>query len=115
MATDMLIEGFVRKIVRGVDPDAIVLFGSHARNQAGVASDVDLLVIHRGPNLRYIQKAAYAALSGRTIPVDIIVRSPDDLEDRLTWPDPFVINLVKEGRVLYAKPHSPGVDLFRTP
>ena len=39
------IDRMARLIVRRFDPDRIILFGSHARGQAGPDSDVDLLVI----------------------------------------------------------------------
>lgn len=46
------------------------------------------------------------ALAGRTNAVDLIVRDPADLQERLKWTDPFVENILREGMVLYAKPHS---------
>jgi len=35
----------IRRIVAAIDPDRIILFGSHARGQARPNSDYDLLVI----------------------------------------------------------------------
>lgn len=72
-------------------------------------------MVHSGNPLRAVQKKAYAALVGRYDAVDLIVRSPSDLKERLRWPDPFVSNIVREGKVLYAKPDSPGMALFRQP
>jgi len=113
MVTEELINGYVRKIVETVDPDAVILFGSHARNQASSESDIDLLVLYSGRRLREVQRKAYMALAGRSNAVDLIVRDPADLQERLKWPDPFVENILREGKVLYAKPHSPGMALFR--
>lgn len=42
-----LLREMVRAIVDEVDPDRIILFGSHARRQARRDSDVDLIVIER--------------------------------------------------------------------
>ena len=39
------IQEMVRRIAARFEPDRIVLFGSHARGDAGPDSDVDLLVI----------------------------------------------------------------------
>jgi predicted nucleotidyltransferase len=39
------IEEMVRRIVSQFQPDKIILFGSHARGEAGPDSDVDLLVV----------------------------------------------------------------------
>ena len=113
MVTEELLNKYVGKIVEAVDPDAVILFGSYARDQASSESDIDLLVIHSGSRLREIQRKAYTALVGRTDAVDLIVRDPDDLRERLQWPDTFVANILREGKVLHAKPHSPGVALVR--
>jgi len=42
------IEEMTRRIVEAVHPDKIILFGSHARGDAGPDSDVDLLIV--GPS-----------------------------------------------------------------
>lgn len=47
--TPELIAQMAAAIVREVDPEAVVLFGSHARGQAGPDSDVDLLVVEAEP------------------------------------------------------------------
>ena len=39
------IDEMVRRIVAAVNPDKIILFGSHARGDAGPDSDVDLLLV----------------------------------------------------------------------
>ncbi|MGQ9919054.1 MAG: nucleotidyltransferase domain-containing protein, partial [Bryobacteraceae bacterium] len=38
------IQRIVRRIVRQFHPERVILFGSHARGEAGPDSDVDLLV-----------------------------------------------------------------------
>ena len=106
------VDACVQRIVERTDPDAVVLFGSRARGTHTADSDVDLLVVHAGPGLRRIQRAAYEAVSGHTIPLEIIVRSPEDLARRLADADPFTAGIIREGRVLYGKPRSRGVALF---
>lgn len=113
MVSKDLLDHYVEKLVESVDPDAIILFGSYARSQASPESDVDLLIVYSGDKLRDAQRKAYTALAGRSVAVDIIVRSPLGLQARLEWPDPFVKNIFREGKMLYAKPHSLGMALFR--
>ncbi len=107
-----VLEEYVRQIVKNTDPDVVVLFGSQARGTMTADSDVDILVVHPGPRLRRIQRTAYESLRGHSTPVDIIVRSPEDMEGRLAWSDPFITNIVNEGRVLYGKPSSRGMAIF---
>ena len=40
-----IIDRMVKRIVKKFDPEQIILFGSHARGEAGPDSDVDLLVV----------------------------------------------------------------------
>ena len=35
----------VRRIIKRFDPERVILFGSHARGEAGPDSDIDLLVV----------------------------------------------------------------------
>jgi predicted nucleotidyltransferase len=56
-----LLRRMVEIIVRGADPQAIILFGSRARGDARPDSDIDLLVIERepfGPGCSRIKEAA---------------------------------------------------------
>lgn len=60
-------------------PAQIILFGSHASGTAGIDSDVDLLVVTEIGG-RPLRRAAeiYRSLDHR-LPVDILVRSPEQM------------------------------------
>jgi len=82
-------------------PRRIILFGSHANQTQREDSDVDLLVVmpHEG------HAAKSAALIRESIslpfPCDLLVRSPEKLEERLSLGDPFIRDVITNGRVLY--------------
>ena len=103
MASIVQIQELVDNIVRQFSPDKIVLFGSHARGEEGPDSDVDLLVIM--PHEKHAAEKA-AEITQRVHPrrysLDLIVRSPDAIRERLQMNDWFVRDLIREGRVLYA-------------
>ena len=44
IATEQMIREMAAVVVREAQPDAIILFGSHAAGSAGPGSDVDLLI-----------------------------------------------------------------------
>src|SRR5215207_442043 len=96
----------VAEIVERFDPDRIVLFGSHATGQADEGSDVDLLVI-MSTRLRPLQQAA--AISSELdhrIPVDILVRTPQQVAS----PDPgdlILRTILREGVVAYEAGNRP--------
>jgi predicted nucleotidyltransferase len=93
-----------RKIVDAVQPERIVLFGSFAYGNPTPDRDVDLLVIMESqlrPHARAIQISEI--LDPRPFPVDIIVRTPAEIEERLRIGDCFVREIVNKGKVLYER------------
>jgi predicted nucleotidyltransferase len=98
------IREMVRRIVRQFQPERIILFGSHARGEAGPESDVDLLVVMpvKGPK-RDNQVEIRVALDDIPAPFDIIVTSPEDFAWRQNAVGTIEYPAVKEGKVLYAR------------
>src|SRR5438067_1986462 len=104
-----LIQEIVERIVQIASPDRIILFGSWARGDARPDSDIDLLVIAPSIEPRYRRSVPlYGALSHIIAPMDIIVYSPDEVEDWREVPQAFVTTAIREGRVLYENPGRPG-------
>ena len=107
-ATKLTIEAqiarMVTRIVKRFHPQQVILFGSHARGEAGPDSDVDLLVVmdYEG-TARDQGLEIMVALHDILIPKDIIVTSPKDFAWRkdvvgtIEWP------ASREGKVLYAR------------
>lgn len=79
----------------------IVLFGSHARGEAGRDSDVDLLVVMEHDDGRARTEARLTTLLPRRLIVDIHVRKPGELEERARMGDPVALDVAAEGEVLY--------------
>jgi len=96
------INELVKRIAREFHPQRIILFGSSASGTSAKDSDVDLLVIipTGGSGLR---KAAEIMnkISPR-IPVDLIVRDPEEVHRRLKANDFFLKEVFEKGKVLYA-------------
>jgi predicted nucleotidyltransferase len=90
-------------LARRFNPERVILFGSYARRKPGPDSDVDLLVVMdcRGDT---DEKALELRLAvPREFPLDLIVRTPRQLQQRLKMGDTFVTTILKEGRVLYER------------
>lgn len=103
LALDRLPEA-IDRIVAHFDPDQVILFGSHACGRAGPDSDVDLLIVAR-TQLRPAERvrAVSRLLSPRPFPVDIVVRTPEEMDRDLRRIDPFMREVVETGRVLYER------------
>ncbi len=102
--TPAKIRAVVDKIVADFDPDKIILFGSYAYGKPTVDSDVDVLVVmesHERPAAR--ASRIIGALTGKTFPMDILVRTPKELEQRQDVGDFFFKEVVERGKVLYER------------
>ncbi len=96
-----------QKIVDEVDPEKIILFGSFAYGEPTPDSDVDLLIIMKSklkPHARAVLVSE--VLNPRPFPVDLIVRTPAEVEDRLRVRDCFFEEILSKGKVLYERPSS---------
>jgi len=94
----------VDRIVGRFSPDKIILFGSHARGEAGEDSDVDLLVLFpEVANPRQQAAELYGLLSESKLAQDIVVSTTERYEryrnvvNTIYWP------AAREGKVLYER------------
>jgi len=95
----------VSRIVRQFDPEKIILFGSHARGDAGPDSDVDLLVVLPFSGSKEEKQVEIRlALRGIGVPKDIVVTTPEDFLWRKEIPGTIERPAAREGKLLYARP-----------
>jgi predicted nucleotidyltransferase len=93
-----------REIADKFQPDKIILFGSYAYGKPHQDSDVDLLVVM--PAWNETSKACRIRLAvHHPFPLDLIVRTPENLQWRLAEEDWFLREVVEKGKVLYEKNH----------
>jgi len=98
-----VLDEIVRRIVEVARPDKIILFGSAARGEMDMHSDMDFLVVKSGAHRRRLAQAIYMNLFGINQGVDIIVVTPDDIE---RYRDVFCLVIepaLREGRVVYER------------
>ncbi len=99
------IQAVARLIVERFDPEQVILFGSHTRGQAGVHSDVDLLVVMHGEAEEGRGNPVRRAIAERfVLPVDVIIRSPEAMTSSANDPYSLVHKALEEGEVLYERP-----------
>ena len=103
--TPELVQYIADKIAKTVNPQKIILFGSWARNEATEYSDVDLFIIHDGEmSNREMYRRIARLFWGRLFGIDLIVRTPADVELNLAARNPFYTrHILREGRVLYER------------
>ena len=96
------IRAVAQRIVEHFQPEKIILFGSYAYGHPKPESDVDLLVIMDTPLRTRRQRLEISrALSPRPFPLDVIVRTPRELAERIAMGDLFLAEILTRGKVLY--------------
>jgi predicted nucleotidyltransferase len=97
-----ILDQVVQRIAEITHPQRIVLFGSAARDQAGPNSDLDLLVIVRGPvHRRALAQEITRNLHGIPLPVDIVVATEQDIERYGDKVGTILRPALREGQVIY--------------
>jgi len=92
---------YAQAVAREFRPEKIILFGSCAYGTPTEDSDVDLLVVmpHRGHPA--YQAAAIELKVQAGFPLDLMVRSPERIRERLADGDRFVREILERGSPLY--------------
>jgi len=94
----------VECLVLAFRPDRIYAFGSQVRGEAGRESDIDLLIVvpHASEPAHRLAQAAYHALPVHSLPLDILVMSSDEFEQRSRATSSLPATILREGRPLHA-------------
>jgi predicted nucleotidyltransferase len=95
------IDYVVQQIAGKFHPLKIILFGSYAYGEPRPESDVDLLVIMKTQLKEVQQEILICQQVDCHFGLDVIVKTPEDLEKRLALGDPFLKEIAKKGKVLY--------------
>jgi len=94
---------FVDEITKKFKPEKIILFGSYGYGTPKKDSDVDILVIidskRRPVDLAIQIRSAIHA----PFPVDLLVRTPKQIEKRLSMNDFFTKEIINRGKVVYER------------
>ena len=100
-----LIRRYARAIAEEFQPDKIILFGSYAYGTPNEDSDVDLLVIMPTRD-RHAQSVRIRMRLAAPFPLDLLVRTPEEMAWRLEEGECFTTTIVSKGKVLYEKKHA---------
>ncbi len=94
----------VEKLKRKYQPKKIILFGSYAYGLSDRDSDVDLLIIKdtaERPIDRRVAVSRIVSDPKRLIPVDVIVLTPEEVNERLGIGDQFLKEILSKGEILH--------------
>ena len=99
---DQEMKSIVQQLIESYKAEKVILFGSAAREETAADSDFDFLVVKRDVPIRGIDrhrelltKIRYKRAS------DFIVCTPSEVADRIAKGDPFMRDILANGKVLY--------------
>jgi predicted nucleotidyltransferase len=114
VVNEALLAAMTERIVTACQPEKVVLFGSYAYGTPHENSDVDLFVIMKP---KYPEETNHQRVMRVTdvakvpyLPMDVIVRTPEEVKKRLNMGDFFIREICERGKVLYERDSTGRVD-----
>jgi len=102
MITQEQINEISRRIVRSFEPEKIILFGSYANGTPTEESDLDLLIIKDSDFPSRLQnRKVRRILSDLRVPVDAIVKTPEEFQTYKDIVGTIIYPANKFGKVIY--------------
>ena len=95
------IQQLCERIVREFTPEKIILFGSYAYGKPTPVSDLDLLVVMQFDGDPLEKAVAMLNQLNVLLPIDLLVRTPEQIQHRLEMGDRFIRDIVERGKVMY--------------
>lgn len=97
------IKRWCEAVAREFKPQKVILFGSYGYGKPTEDSDVDILVVMSlTSGRRDVQQAAAIRDKVRaSFPMDVIVRTPEQIHKRLARGDQFISEILRRGQVVY--------------
>ena len=97
----MQIAEIVNIIIEQYGPvEKILLFGSHARNDADKYSDIDLIIIKK-TGKPFVRRLVDAPLL--PVQADVFVYTPEEFASMKENENPFIMNALKSAKILYER------------
>jgi len=94
----------VETIIRGIDPEKIILFGSRATGTDHEFSDIDLLIIKDTKEPKYQRARIIRELfHPQPCAMDILVYTPEEYKHLLQFKSLIPYIATQEGKVMYER------------
>jgi len=92
------------KLIAGYAPRRVLLFGSYAYGKPDRHSDLDLLIVKetdKSPFQRRVEVGRIVQDRNRYTPIQPLVITPRELDERIRSGDPFLTEIVEKGEIVY--------------
>ena len=100
------IEEYCHEIVRQLDPELVVLFGSFASGDINEGSDIDIMVI-AAFQVSFLDRIKLLLdLNHLELPIEPIGYTGEEFQRMRQRESPFITEVMRKGRILYKKGHA---------
>lgn len=104
MISQEKINEVINRIVKNINPEEIILFGSYASGNPSEDSDLDILIIKEMRMPRYKRsREVKKHLRGMKIPIDVIVYTKKEIKKWENTETAFINQAIKQGKILYGQ------------
>ena len=104
MVSEQDIRSVATRLGKAINAERAILFGSYARGAATENSDVDILFVAESDLPRFKRsRALYKLLNPYPFAMDLVVYTPQEIEQGKKSPVSFVSSVLKEGKTLYVR------------
>lgn len=95
------IHSITKQLVAKLNPEKVILFGSSVQGKR-FSKDLDFFIIKKDVPRRGIDRMQQVRrLIEKTVAADFIVVTPQELADRIAQEDPFILEILRSGKILY--------------
>lgn len=96
------VQEVIQRIVEGYDPEKIIIFGSYARGDWTEDSDLDVLVVKETEERPFDRIGSVSgACWPRKLAMDIVVKTPQEIESELREKQLFTREIMSEGVLVH--------------
>ena len=100
---NIYLNDIVSNLKANYSPEKIILFGSYSDGTYTEDSDIDLLLIKETNKHPIWRRVEARKASKAVIPIDILVYTADEIKQILTDKSSFLIDVIKNGKILYER------------
>jgi len=95
------IDDYVGEVVRKLNPNLIILFGSFVTGDINEGSDVDILVVADFKETFLDRIRTLIDLNTFKIPIEPVGYTPEEFNQMKSRRNPFIMEVLEKGKVLY--------------
>lgn len=101
---ELNLDEITKRLIDLYQPMEIFLYGSHAWGAPSKDSDIDLCIVLKDSDKSQADRIrdGLRALEGIRIPIDLLVLTENEIEDRKEHPSTLIFKIIHQGKKLYA-------------